>query len=205
LDVRDGETVERIDFTLPRAGVISGRVVDELGDPVAGVPVFVIRTAFWQGRRRLVPAEVVSRTDDAGDYRVGDLMPGTYVVMAHLRETWTVRDGDVDRTLGYAPTYSPATAMAAEAQRFTLRTGEHLSAIDLALVPGRAAHVSGTATDAAGRPLAGRYVTLGEQISGPRRRHVFRGWFRRHCWRRHVYDQKRSSGTLSNPRARVER
>ena len=32
--VADGETVERIDFILPRAGAIIGRVSDENGDPV---------------------------------------------------------------------------------------------------------------------------------------------------------------------------
>jgi hypothetical protein len=29
LDVREGETVERVDFTLPRAGAIAGRCIDE--------------------------------------------------------------------------------------------------------------------------------------------------------------------------------
>ena len=167
LEVRDRDTVDRIDFTLPRTGVIAGRVVDELGDPVADVPVFALRAAYWQGRRRLVPTGTISRTDDAGEYRVIGLMPGTYVVMAVLRETWTVRDGGVEQTFGYAPTYFPSTAALTEAQRVTLRVGQQLGSIDVALVPGRAASISGIATDAAGRPLAGRTVALGREFRGP--------------------------------------
>ena len=94
-------------------------------------------------------------------------MPGTYLVMAVLRETWTVRESGVEQTFGYAPTYSPGTADVAEAQRVTLGAGQQLGAIDLALVAARAASISGIATDAARRPLAGRFVGLGREISGP--------------------------------------
>ena len=168
LDVREGETVERADFTLPRAGAIAGRVVDELGEPISDVQVFAMRTAYWQGRRRLVPAGTsVARTDDAGEYRVSGLMPGTYLVMAVLRDTWTVRQGNVEQTFGYAPTYAPSTAVAAEAQRVTLGVGQRAGPIDLSLVAGRAANISGIATDASGRPLAGRFVGLGRQVTGP--------------------------------------
>jgi hypothetical protein len=114
LDVRERETVERVDFTLPPAGVIAGRVVDELGETVADVPVFAMRTAYWQGRRRLVPAGTSSRTDDAGESESG-LMPGTYLVMAVLaRRGW--RESGVERTLGM-PRRTFLTAAVAEARR----------------------------------------------------------------------------------------
>jgi len=167
LDVAERATIEKVDFTLPRAGVIAGRVVDEFGDPVADVPVFAMRTAYWQGRRRTVPSGNPTRTDDAGMYRISGLMPGTYQVMAVLRETWTVRERGVEQTLGYAPTYSPGIATIAEATRITLGVGQQLNAVDVSLVAGRAASISGTAIDAGGRPLAGRTVALGREIAGP--------------------------------------
>ena len=37
LEVLDGQTNERIDFSLPRGGVITGRILDENGDPVTDV------------------------------------------------------------------------------------------------------------------------------------------------------------------------
>jgi len=168
LDVRERDTIERVDFTLPRAGIITGRVVDELGEPISDVQVFAMRSAYWQGRRRLVPAgSFVGRTDDEGAYRLSGLTPGTYLVMAVLRDTWTTRQGNVEQTFGYAPTYAPGTAAVAEAQRVTLGIGQRIGPVDLALVAGRAASISGTATDAVGRPLAGRTVGLGRQVVGP--------------------------------------
>jgi hypothetical protein len=94
-------------------------------------------------------------------------MPGTYLMMAVLRDTWTARQGNVEQTFGYAPTYAPSTAIAADAQRVTLGVGQRAGPIDLSLVAGRAANISGIATDASGRPLAGRFVGLGRQVTGP--------------------------------------
>ena len=59
------------------------------------------------GTPPFVPSGMVARTDDAGEYRVSGLMPGTYLVMAVLRDTWTVRQGNIDQTFGYAPSYAP--------------------------------------------------------------------------------------------------
>lgn len=37
VQLADGQRVENLDFSLPRAGWISGRITDELGDPLPGV------------------------------------------------------------------------------------------------------------------------------------------------------------------------
>src|SRR5205823_12276709 len=37
LQIADREVVEHVDFALPRMGVITGRVFDELGEPIEGV------------------------------------------------------------------------------------------------------------------------------------------------------------------------
>ena len=60
-----GQTLEKLELALQRAGVISGRVADETGDPVPNVNVWAMRPQFYQGRR--VRARVASaRTDDTG-------------------------------------------------------------------------------------------------------------------------------------------
>ena len=48
----EGEVAEKIDFALPRGGVITGRIVDDLGQPVAGVRVQAQRYAYQAGGRR---------------------------------------------------------------------------------------------------------------------------------------------------------
>ncbi len=86
LQVFDRQVVENIDFALPRTSVITGRIIDELSEPVASALVFAMRTTYFQGRRRIVPVTNAS-TDDAGQYRLTGLSPGSYYVMALLRDT----------------------------------------------------------------------------------------------------------------------
>ena len=39
IELRDGETIEKVDFALPRGGIVTGHVTDEFGEPVADVSV----------------------------------------------------------------------------------------------------------------------------------------------------------------------
>lgn len=84
LQLGDGEQLKGVEFRLPRGGVISGRVVDEDGEPVPGAMVRVMRYQYLQGDRRLTPAGT-AQTDDRGQYRVWGLMPGDYYVNALTR------------------------------------------------------------------------------------------------------------------------
>src|SRR5437773_8409084 len=84
LQLGDGQQLKGVDFHLPRGGVISGRVVDEDGEPVPGATVRVLRYQYLQGDRRLTPAGS-GQTDDRGQYRVWGLMPGDYYVNALTR------------------------------------------------------------------------------------------------------------------------
>jgi protocatechuate 3,4-dioxygenase beta subunit len=168
LQLADKQAADGVDFALPRSSVIAGRILDELSEPVAGVQVLAMRDAYWQGRRRLVPAGgPAAVTDDEGEYRVIGLAPGRYVVMAILRDTWTVTEHGVEQMMAYAPTYYPGTAGVAEARRVTVGVGQKVTNINVALMPGRTATVSGTAVDSTGGPIAGRNVGLLQEMVGP--------------------------------------
>lgn len=169
LQVADKQVVEHIDFALPRTSVIRGQISDELAEPVAGVVVFAMRMSYWQGRRRLVPVGggPATQTDDAGEFRITNLAPGTYFVMAQLRDTWTVNENDVEQTMGYAPTYFPGTSSLTDARRVTVGVGQVASAIDFSLIPGRTSTVAGTAADSLGRPLVNRNIGLVQEMVGP--------------------------------------
>ena len=167
LQVIDKQAIDHIDFSMPRASVISGQIIDELADPVADVQVFAMRSSYFQGRRRMVTVGPPARTDDAGEYRLTGLSPGSYFVMAALRETWTVTENGVERTMGYAPTYAPGTASLTDARRVTVSVGQSSGNNSFALMPGLSATVSGTATDSLGRPLATRNIMLMQEFGGP--------------------------------------
>ena len=55
LQLGEGQTVKAIDFALPRMGVISGRVVDETGEPIAKVHMCAMQFGRHQGARKLIP------------------------------------------------------------------------------------------------------------------------------------------------------
>ena len=163
LQIAEAQTVERIDFALPRMSVITGRVSDEAGEPMEGVTVVASRSMFFEGQRRLVPV-TTAITDDEGEYRLQKLQPATYVVHALTRETWTVMDAGKETVFGYTPTYFPGMTGPAEARRIPVGLGQQIPGIDLSLIPGRAARISGTAFDSRHRPFT--RVSLGDEIRG---------------------------------------
>jgi protocatechuate 3,4-dioxygenase beta subunit len=170
LEVADGATIDAIDFALERAGVISGRVTDETGEPVANAFIVSLQSQFFRGRRQFVPVvaglDFHATTDEAGMYRLTSVPPGDYVIVATLNETWISDDKD-KQTLTYAPSYFPGTASVADAQRVKVVAGQDAAAIDFSLVPGRTAAISGSVIAVDGAPLAGANVGLRHEIMGP--------------------------------------
>lgn len=170
VQIADGQRLDNIDFALPRSGWISGRVVDEVGDPLAQVTIYPAQWRYFRGKRRLVPVSSggtgFNQTDDTGLFRITGLEPGDYYVLAFTRTTWTV-DERPDERIGYLPTYSGGTANPAEAMRIKVGMGQDAPAGDITMVPGRLASISGTATYSSGAPMAGESINMTQDFSGP--------------------------------------
>jgi protocatechuate 3,4-dioxygenase beta subunit len=75
----DGEWLRDANIRMQRPGSISGRVLDERGEPVVGAAVRLFSRRLLAGHERLVPGPVTT-TDDLGMYRMPYLQPGRYVV-----------------------------------------------------------------------------------------------------------------------------
>ena len=84
LQLLENQQLKGVDFRLPRGSVIAGTIVDDVGDPMPGVMVRVMRYQYIQGDRRMTPAGG-GQTDDKGQFRVWGLMPGEYYVNAIAR------------------------------------------------------------------------------------------------------------------------
>ena len=96
IDLGDGQTAEKVNFQLSRGGVISGRIVDDGGEPVSGTQVAAMRYQFIGGTRRLVPGGSeggTDRTDDQGGFRLYGLPPGDYYVSANNRNNMLMMPG----------------------------------------------------------------------------------------------------------------
>lgn len=84
IQLSEGQKLDRAVIALPRGAVITGVVVDENGDPAAGVQVRSYRYVMRTGERTLQQAGQ-DQTDDRGMYRIFQLQPGEYVISAIAR------------------------------------------------------------------------------------------------------------------------
>jgi len=163
VDVADGQTLGDINFALQRSAAITGKIVDEFGEPVTDVMVVTTQLRYINGERRMMPTGGRPiQTNDLGEYRLYGLTPGQYYLSATLRNLFM--GGDTDDRSAYAATYFPGTANMAEAQRITVASGQTVAGVNMTLLPVHAARVSGTAFDSAGKPLAGAMVIATERI-----------------------------------------
>jgi Carboxypeptidase regulatory-like domain len=80
IDVKDAAKPATITLRVWKHGSISGRITDEHGEPVVGVPVYAHRRLSIGGVISLERAYVDASSDDRGIYRIPSLPPGSYVV-----------------------------------------------------------------------------------------------------------------------------
>jgi hypothetical protein len=125
--VRDGESIADVSLKLWRGAAIAGIVRDDFGAPVEGVPVTAIPARASAAAMTLSNNGTV--TNDAGEYRIFGLLPGTYVVLAKPSSTSgaglrAVSEAEIDAALDSlrrgttaGPQPQPAPANAPEARR----------------------------------------------------------------------------------------
>jgi protocatechuate 3,4-dioxygenase beta subunit len=172
IDLADGQLMDKANIAMPRGGVISGRVVDEFGDPVADAVVNAMRSAWAGGRRRLQPSGRTAMTNDLGQFRIYGLSPGDYYVSATFRGVemmgmeiaMAMGGGGMGGptgsapSSGYAPTYFPGTPNATEAQKISINPGQEAQNTDFALLPVKLAKITGTVISSEGKPVEGSMI-----------------------------------------------
>lgn len=151
ITMKPGDVRERVDFVLRRHSAIAGRMLDENGDPLAGVEVVVQQVRFVAGRRQLalVPGIGARRTNEVGRYRIWGLHPGDYIVSASVGQVGT------DDMPDYATTYFPGTPNPSEAERVRVAESTDVLNIDFSLVRARTASIKGTTLTSNGEPFQG--------------------------------------------------
>lgn len=176
VDLAAGRTIEKLVIGLPRGSVITGRIVDEFGEPLTGAQVQVLRHVWVSGARTLQPAGGADRTDDQGTYRIFGLQPGEYLVTATLRDERPMLRGGPAADLpdsGYAPTYFPGTSSIGDAQKVVVGLGEEVSGVGFGLSLTRLATVSGRVLAAPG--YEGGVQVVAVPVDGPRLTQTLRG------------------------------
>ena len=160
--VAAGAHATGIDFSLPREGVIAGRVLDEDGTPLAGARVDALASRLQSGDHVLDSVATV-RTDDRGGFRLFGLPAGEYYVAAYDPAFDRVSSGG--GTVQYAPTYFPGTSFADDARPVVVRTGATASGIEFAIRLRPPADVRGRMASVNGRKLQSGAVVV-EPVDG---------------------------------------
>ena len=184
--VSDGQFVTGINFKMQHGASISGRILDENGQPIScTMAVLPVRTI--NGVRGPAAAAGTSvRSDDRGIYRVYGLAAGDYIVAAmpprfasspdvvtaaEMRRAETaVRTGQlappppptipVEPAFLYASVYFPGTPDPAGAATVALSPGEDREGVDFVVARVPVATLSGTVIAPDGQPVSQVSVTL---------------------------------------------
>jgi len=152
----DGETAKRVYLRLSPAGNVTGRVVDEFGEPIADVSVRAYRYQVTERGRRLVPAPAArsAMTNDLGEFRLFSLLPGQYYLLATFSAVSTGASAYSGPGLGYIPTYYPNGQNISQAQPISIGIGASVAGVSISLARGRAARIDGVVTDSQGSPIS---------------------------------------------------
>ena len=177
LSLGPGQQIDDTLFRLVRAGVVSGRGIDEAGEPLANVWVSALRRPTeeeredWskgQKQHQFVKASG-ARTDDRGEYRIFGLKPGDYYLKASespdLDQVGNIDGSDNYFLLRqivteYAPLYYPGVLQISDARAIPLRAGEEVRA-DFEMRRVKTVEVAGRVIGADGKPATHAYLLLG--------------------------------------------
>lgn len=168
-DVVAGQQIERGTIRLQVAAVISGRVQNESGEPIAEAIVTAWRTEFPQPGIRTWRPVKEAPTNDLGEFRLHGLMPGVYHIAASRMSqppevTTRTPDGrTADAVVLVQSITGQAGAMPQVSEPVIVETsrGGETSGNTLTLSRTKYVRVSGSVVDSSGRPpVAGDFVTL---------------------------------------------
>jgi hypothetical protein len=154
LELAKGQTLRDLSLRLQPAGVITGTVRDEDGDPVLNVTVQAIPV----GRVRIFQAGNQGETNDLGAYRIFGLAPGSYLLQVNPQQ-----HPDRDESSGhtYVPTFYPGVTSAATAAPIMVQPGSETGDINVDIKPVRAVTVRGRIVNqASGGSAQGGWVGL---------------------------------------------
>jgi protocatechuate 3,4-dioxygenase beta subunit len=156
VNIAENESITKIDFSLVRGGVITGRVTDLEGHPIIGERVNVVAKGDSESRSVSYFPGRKNQTDDRGIYRIYGLAPGSYTVSVGQAT------GGVNLVVSsqYAKTFYPGVTEQSKATPIEIGQGTEATNIDI--TPGKSARgfsVSGRVLDAeSGKPVASVHI-----------------------------------------------
>jgi Carboxypeptidase regulatory-like domain len=152
----DGQAIDNVTIPMFHGASISGRVVDANGDLLDNAQVNVLKVP-GAGRVGRPSQRGGTGTDDRGEFRIGRLEAGTYIVQVTPRRQPSPSEMMMAPGAATAPpsaeplpTYYPGAVAIDQAQPITLEKGQSVTDIDVVLSEGIPGVVNGVVTVANG-------------------------------------------------------
>ncbi|MGH9592325.1 MAG: carboxypeptidase regulatory-like domain-containing protein, partial [Bryobacteraceae bacterium] len=149
LDLTPGMDLKNIMIKMTPQGVVSGKVTDQDGDPMAGAQVYAMRYYYRWGRRELAPYRFSAVTNDLGDFRLGNIAPGRYYIGVTEKHAATAGDLGRAATEINLDTFYPGALDARSASQLDVTEGAAIQGIDIRLRRAKVYTVKGKAVYAA--------------------------------------------------------
>ncbi len=130
-----------LELKLFRHSSVSGRVIDENGQPVFGVLVEAVRQQWFRGHKAYFTPSQAS-TNDMGEYRMSGLEPGRYYLYASGPDEGFVEEqGKLEKRKLSA--FYPGSQTLEDATPLELHAAEDLAGIDFRLRTAAVFHIRG--------------------------------------------------------------
>lgn len=131
ISLAPGATIKDANIYLLPQAVISGRITDSNREPVRGVQALLLQRGFLQGwpqRRWLLNGSV--QADDTGAFRIANLKPGQYVLLAFRRQPREFPTGAAPEMEDVATFYPNSPSLSA-AVAIDLAAGQEVQGIQI--------------------------------------------------------------------------
>ena len=130
-------------------GVITGRILDDEGEPVPNARIMLQGYRYLNGRRQLTNTGGGAGTNDLGEYRIFGLAAGKYYLSATpmmMIPFALDRSASAGPEEDYVATYYPGTIDPASAAQIEVAAGAQLRGVDMTLSKTRTVHIKGKVT-----------------------------------------------------------
>lgn len=141
LTLTSGQAMKDIRFELMPQAVITGKVLDEDGDPVARAQVMLQQRRYLNGKRQYAGSNS-AMTDDNGEFKLPMVAPGRYLLMATPSRNMAMF-GENPRTAGggdatkpeerLVATYYPGSLDPSSAATLDVAAGRDMPGMDIRL------------------------------------------------------------------------
>jgi len=141
LTIAAGQALKEIIFKLQPNSIISGKVTDEEGEPLKDVMVRALTSIYQRGRRQQIPVGMAS-TNDLGEFRIGNLAAGKYLIWATVTRQGGKSASDGTES-AYLPTFYPNSPETSGAAPVAVGAGSEAGGTDIRLIKTKAVRVKG--------------------------------------------------------------